>query len=54
MSVEELNKQLLRLILALNANANAYDDDLPETWRAFLEEKKITDSMLETYIAENS
>ena len=36
-TLEKVNKALLDLIIALNVNANAYDDDLSDTWKNVLE-----------------
>lgn len=51
---EELNLQLLRLITSISANANAYDDDMADTWETVLQEWEIAQMKVNKYIGENS
>lgn len=51
--MNDVNKLILRLAslqYALLANANAYDDDLPDTWENLIEEYEATKSALDKYI----
>lgn len=52
MTSEQLNIQLLRLITSISSNANAYDDDLADTWETVLKEWRITQSQVNKYIEE--
>lgn len=54
--MEKVNKiilQLASLQAALLANANAYDDDLEETWEALKEDYERVKKSMDTYIEEN-
>lgn len=51
--MKEVNKlvlQLATLQAAILVNANAYDDDLPETWEALVEEYSNLKTAMDKYI----
>jgi hypothetical protein len=54
MKAKHLTQELLDLIIKLNNNANAYDDDLKETWNDFLRQWDNVKESLDNYIAEDN
>jgi hypothetical protein len=51
--MKEVNKlvlQLATLQAAILVNVNAYDDDLPETWEALVEEYSNLKTAMDKYI----
>ena len=50
---EDVKDTLLELILCLDRNQNAYDDDLATSWNAFLIHWKETQAIINRFIEEN-
>jgi len=51
--MKEVNKLILQLATlqcAILVNANAYDDDMPESWEALLEEYSNLKTAMDKYI----
>jgi hypothetical protein len=53
MESKKLTQELLELILRLNANANAYDEDLASTWYLLKTQWNRVKLNMDSYIAEN-
>jgi hypothetical protein len=49
---KDVQAQLLNLILAIEVNAKAYDDDLGDTWNELNKQYELTKQILKEYLEE--